>query len=97
MGNKVYVIRRKQTARCWNDQQAEHKNFVKSCSCSEEDWECDFGYIREDNGLGKCVPLDHKYQIQTQKPEVCLDWYFVQNGYRKIPGNMCNGGFYILS
>lgn len=61
MGRKVFVIRRKQTARCWNDQLAEHKNFVKSCICTEEDWECEFGHFRDNNQGGKCVPVDQKY------------------------------------
>jgi len=44
MGRKTYLIRRKRDSRCWDDQDIEKEHFVKMCPCTNEDWECDYGF-----------------------------------------------------
>lgn len=61
------------------------------------DYECDVGYVLKG---GKCIlpssgnkMVDEK-ELKQQKDEDCdLDgFYYVTQGYRKIPGNMCYKG-----
>jgi hypothetical protein len=61
------------------------------------DYECDVGYVLKG---GKCIlpssgnkMVDDK-ELKQQKDEDCdLDgFYYVTQGYRKIPGNMCYKG-----
>lgn len=58
--------------------------------CSEEDWECDFGYFRRDN-KGQCVTETGTPENYTP-PEVCDDYYYVTQGYRKVAGDDCKDG-----
>ena len=32
-----------------------NKEFIEKCKCTEEDWECDFGYYRKLEG-SECIP-----------------------------------------
>ena len=59
MGSKIMIKRRKMDARCWNDYQSDKERFTKSCNCTDEDWECDYGFHIDLNN--KCVPLEQKY------------------------------------
>jgi hypothetical protein len=51
------------------------------------DFECDSGYKRLDNGL--CEPLK---DMIVEPPEDCDRTYNISKGYRRIPGNTCDGG-----
>ena len=63
------------------------------------DYECDVGYLRSDSG--KCVK-DESFKEQRKSAQgldpdqqtMCdaYGYYFVTQGYRKIPGNRCSGG-----
>lgn len=56
------------------------------CACSQEDYICDVGYVRNDKG--QCI-LTNLAQVPSQ----CEDGYMeVTQGYRKLPGNVCSGG-----
>ncbi|XP_061187283.1 sortilin-like isoform X1 [Saccostrea echinata] len=62
------------------------------CVCTREDYECDYGYLR-DTGSDICK----KDQLFV-KPEIdiCLRGHeekIITEGYRKIPGDVCVGGF----
>jgi hypothetical protein len=63
------------------------------CNCTEEDWECDFGFHRENNLDGPCVPLSKKYEklLDRTPPADCRYNYEVTRGYRKLP-NFCYNG-----
>lgn len=67
------------------------------CLCTEADYECDMNYIM--NKAGKCEkmpdPLDRfSGKTLSEKEEDCAleGFYYVTQGYRKIPGDMCYGG-----
>jgi hypothetical protein len=38
------IYRRKMEARCWNDIEKDKDRWIKSCECTEDDWECDYGF-----------------------------------------------------
>lgn len=71
----------------------EPKLSTKSCSCTREDYECDFGYKRQDNGA--CVatsdPVDKPEMDQQCAVPGAISWHHV-TGYRKIAIDTCSGG-----
>ncbi len=78
MGHEATYIRRKREAQCFDDQQFTRLFSYSDCNCTEEDWECDVGYERTQEGL--CIPSDKN---MTQHNATV--------GYRKISGNTCLG------
>lgn len=93
-GKRVKYVRRKREADCFNGEDYEKKNIIDFCACSEEDWECDFGFYRKAE-TNECIPIsaefEHKMNNFTE-PANCTDFYEVPSGYRKVPGDYCIGG-----
>ena len=53
----------------------EREKFIEYCKCTEEDWECDLGFHRNnDNGLCEINPF---YEVNYDPPEICDDFYNV--------------------
>jgi hypothetical protein len=97
LGQQVTYVRRKQDSECFNGEDFERQIMRVPCICTEADYECDMNYIR--NKAGKCEEIQdpvgyHKERKMTEKEEDCAleGFYYVSQGYRKIPGNMCYGG-----
>jgi len=105
MGHKAIYIRKKREAKCFNGNQFERKIIVENCDCTEDDYECDVGYARNDIGE-PCVAIDKKkddnnnknneitkLDIQVYTPPLdCKNFYSISKGYRKISGNTCING-----
>lgn len=87
MGHKQWYRRRKLDARCYVGNKFEDPvGHEDSCPCTEEDYECDFNFVRQDN---KCVPAGP----EIVPPGTCQnkgDTYMGSSGYRLIPGNTCD-------
>ncbi|KAL4495635.1 hypothetical protein ABPG72_014104 [Tetrahymena utriculariae] len=92
-GRKVKYVRRKPDAKCFNAITTDQKTVIEECPCTQEDWECDFGFYRKENEL-ECIPMnDHYSPDNLAKPPADCSWsYIVSKGYRKIPGVFCQGG-----
>eukprot|EP00297_Palpitomonas_bilix_P001596 CAMPEP_0113910008 /NCGR_PEP_ID=MMETSP0780_2-20120614/27236_1 /TAXON_ID=652834 /ORGANISM="Palpitomonas bilix" /LENGTH=930 /DNA_ID=CAMNT_0000906015 /DNA_START=87 /DNA_END=2879 /DNA_ORIENTATION=+ /assembly_acc=CAM_ASM_000599 len=100
LGRKMTYVRRKQTAKCFNGQKFERRKSVESCYCEYSDFECDYGYEPSSgtNGELLCTKIsgdkapaaDHIFA--GGNPEVCTSYYYVPNGFRKVPGDGCVGG-----
>lgn len=77
IGNKLY-----------NDFQ-----IVRNCSCSKQDFECDFNYYRDSEGICRLIPgfspPDHSLQCQDDPR---LIEYSIPTGYRKLQLSTCAGG-----
>ncbi|KAM3138353.1 hypothetical protein pb186bvf_009629 [Paramecium bursaria] len=86
-GQKMKYTRRKREAKCRNVVE-EKKTIIEKCPCTEEDWECDIGYHRKIGG-GPCTPMT------KGSPDNCTGHYLQTQGYRKIPGDECEGGVYL--
>ncbi|KAF8527216.1 Oligoxyloglucan reducing end-specific cellobiohydrolase [Gautieria morchelliformis] len=89
MGHKQWYNRKKPDANCYiGNKFTDPEEHEDNCPCDEDDYECDFNFIREGDD---CVP---------QGPEpiptgVCEDpspgkTYLGSSGYRLIPGNTCD-------
>lgn len=60
---------------------------VETCACTAEDYECDIGFTRDKSG--ECVPI---VPLAANPPPECASYYSVSSGYRKVAGDMCEGG-----
>ncbi|KAG2364310.1 vacuolar protein sorting/targeting protein 10 [Suillus spraguei] len=91
MGAKQWYTRRKANANCYvGEKFHDPEVHDDKCPCEEHDFECDYNYVRSD---GKCVPSGPERIPSTQ----CTlgtpgEKYMGSSGYRKIPGNKCEGG-----
>ena len=100
MGHKTIYVRRKRDSQCYNGLSFERKTIVEHCDCSENDYECDFGFTRSAPGE-PCISIHKKPEdkdkdtLDTQilaAPEICHGYYKISRGYRKVPGNTCING-----
>ncbi|KAI9439495.1 Oligoxyloglucan reducing end-specific cellobiohydrolase, partial [Lactarius psammicola] len=87
MGHKQWYRRRKLGADCYvGDKFSDPVEHEENCPCQDEDYECDYNYVRHDSS---CVPVGPepipagvcKSQDQT---------YDGSSGFRIIPGNTCD-------
>lgn len=66
---------------------------MKNCSCTRQDFECDYNYQRQPDNTCKLVkglsPADRKKE--ECKKEGAFE-YFEPTGYRRIPLSTCEGG-----
>ncbi|KAL9056411.1 MAG: hypothetical protein Q9206_002761 [Seirophora lacunosa] len=92
MGRKQFYDRRKADADCFIREKKfeEVEPNFDTCKCTEEDFECDYNFVRSKDGK-ECVrdgPLpDPKGACKNGAKK-----YKASSGYRKIPGNGCKGG-----
>ena len=92
LGRKISYIRRKRDSECYNGVRFESYMDVNNCECTEEDYECDFGFIRKD--LIANSPCIAAINVSYAPPAVCPSGttYNVTNGYRRVTGDTCEGG-----
>jgi len=92
LGRSTRYIRRKREQTCWNvvsDAMLRGDHVVlQNCSCSNEDYECDWCFMRAMDGTcefdPECLGWDPK-----EEPSPC-DYWMATKGYRKVPGDTCN-------
>ncbi|KAL9003755.1 MAG: hypothetical protein Q9188_003395 [Gyalolechia gomerana] len=93
MGRKQFYKRRKADADCFIREKdfEEIEPRLEPCECTEEDFECDYNFVLSKDGK-ECVPdgplPDPKGACKGDDAKK----YKASSGYRKIPGNMCEGG-----
>ncbi|XP_021561582.1 sortilin-related receptor-like, partial [Carlito syrichta] len=95
LGHKTVFKRRTPHATCFNGEDFDRPVVVSNCSCTREDYECDFGFkMSEDLSLEVCVP-DPEFSGKSYSPPVPCpvgSTYRRTRGYRKISGDTCSGG-----
>ncbi|XP_004389058.1 sortilin-related receptor isoform X1 [Trichechus manatus latirostris] len=95
LGHKTVFKRRIPHATCFNGEDFDRPVIVSNCSCTREDYECDFGFkMSEDLSLEVCVP-DPEFSGKSYFPPVPCpvgSTYRRTRGYRKISGDTCSGG-----
>ncbi|KAJ3107690.1 vacuolar protein sorting/targeting protein PEP1 [Phlyctochytrium bullatum] len=90
LGKKEKFLRRKEDAKCLIGKEFEYfKEEVKSCSCEQEDFECDINFWFDDE-TKECVLLG----VDPLQPANCKNGtkYEGSSGYRKISLSSCKGG-----
>uniref|UniRef100_A0A8U8CAY6 Sortilin-related receptor n=1 Tax=Geospiza parvula TaxID=87175 RepID=A0A8U8CAY6_GEOPR len=95
LGHKTVFKRRTPHATCFNGEDFDRPVMVSNCSCTREDFECDFGFkLSDDLSLEVCVP-DPEFTGKPYDPPVPCpvgSTYRKTRGYRKISGDTCTGG-----
>lgn len=89
MGHKQFYRRRKADADCFigNTDFKDPEPEQEPCKCSEEDFECDFNFVRSDDRKS-CLPTG-KLSVPEGKCKNPEDEYLGSSGFRLIPGNDC--------
>ncbi|KAL8873683.1 MAG: hypothetical protein Q9174_000888 [Haloplaca sp. 1 TL-2023] len=92
MGRKEYYTRRKADADCFIREKGfeEAEPDFETCKCTKEDFECDYNFKKSSDGK-ECVvdgPLPDPDGVCKGDTKT----YKASSGYRKIPGNGCDGG-----
>ncbi|KAG1738508.1 hypothetical protein EDB19DRAFT_894550 [Suillus lakei] len=91
MGTKKWYTRRKANADCYMGEEFhDPEGHDDKCPCKDHDYECDYNYVRSN---GECVPSGPE-RIPSTKCTLGTpnEKYMGSSGYRKIPGNKCEGG-----
>ncbi|XP_061637060.1 sortilin-related receptor isoform X1 [Phyllopteryx taeniolatus] len=95
LGREITFKRRTPHATCFNGEDFDRPVTMSNCSCSRQDYECDYGFkLSEDFSLQVCVP-DPEFSGDLHAPPVPCPvgtTYRRSNGYRKVPGDSCSGG-----
>ncbi|XP_057695606.1 sortilin-related receptor [Corythoichthys intestinalis] len=95
LGREITFKRRTPHARCFNGEDFDRPVTMTNCSCSRQDYECDYGFkLSEDLSLQVCVP-DPEFTGDVHAPPVPCPvgtTYRSSKGYRKVPGDTCSGG-----
>ncbi|AJQ15672.1 Pep1p [Saccharomyces cerevisiae YJM1399] len=72
---------------------SEFSRNIKNCSCTRQDFECDYNFYKANDGTCKLVKgLSPANAADVCKKEPDLIEYFESSGYRKIPLSTCEGG-----
>ena len=87
LGKKITYVRRKRDRQCYNGEETEMILYQENCPCTEMDFECDAGYKQTESG--QCEALK---DLTVEPPEDCSGYYTISKGYRRIPGDTCEGG-----
>lgn len=88
MGHRQWFKRKKADADCFvGDKFNDPVGKEEPCLCTDDDYECDFGYAAD--GSGKCVST-MKEPIPDGECTGSKKTYQGSSGYRKIPGNTCD-------
>ena len=90
LGRRYIYERRKEGLCCSYGLDFERKTNVSTCTCEMSDFECDYGFKREEIG-GFCSPTSF---ASLNPPVNCPEGkeYTQSKGYIKIKGDRCQGG-----
>ncbi|XP_061544055.1 sortilin-like isoform X2 [Phycodurus eques] len=92
LGYKETFLRLRKDSACWNGRKFSGRQRLSPCACTLDDYQCDFGYFRPENS-SECVEQE---EMKGHPLEFCLNGTTEElqtSGYRKIPGDLCSGGF----
>lgn len=93
-GHIARYHRKRTDADCYNGKMIDHLHSIaQNCSCTRQDFECDYNYEMQADGSCQLVPgLEPPNHTQYCKdnPKQVEFWY--PTGYRRIPLTTCLGG-----
>ncbi|KAK3539957.1 hypothetical protein QTP70_019599 [Hemibagrus guttatus] len=91
LGYKERFLRLKKDSVCRNGRDYIVTKQPTPCPCTLDDFLCDFGYYRKENS-SECL---EQAELKGHDLEYCIHGkkeHLQTNGYRKIPGDKCEGG-----
>ncbi|TIA56848.1 Oligoxyloglucan reducing end-specific cellobiohydrolase [Aureobasidium pullulans] len=93
-GHIAQYHRKKPEADCYNGPVIDRLHAIsQNCSCSRQDFECDYNYERQNDGSCALVPGTQPIDpLEYCAANPDLDEYYAPTGYRRIPLTTCSGG-----
>ncbi|KAL6720769.1 vacuolar protein sorting/targeting protein PEP1 [Lecanora helva] len=93
-GHVAQYHRKKLDSDCYNGLEIKHlHNIARNCSCTREDFECDYNYQIANDGSCQLVPgLSEPDHSQACRDNPSLKSYYKPTGYRRTPLDTCTGG-----
>uniref|UniRef100_A0A671LVP8 Sortilin-like n=1 Tax=Sinocyclocheilus anshuiensis TaxID=1608454 RepID=A0A671LVP8_9TELE len=91
LGYKERFLRVRKDSVCWIGRDYIVTKQPTPCRCTLDDFLCDFGYYRKENS-SECI---EQADLRGHDLEICIHGkkeLLQTNGYRKIPGDKCEGG-----
>ncbi|CAG8561357.1 5634_t:CDS:10, partial [Cetraspora pellucida] len=91
-GENIKYRRKISSHTCYIDDEIIHPIVTSNCSCTIQDYECDYNYIRNDKG--SCVLAPNVESLESSMEEQCANggtYWYKPSGYRKIPISKCSG------
>uniref|UniRef100_A0A672KDL4 Sortilin n=1 Tax=Sinocyclocheilus grahami TaxID=75366 RepID=A0A672KDL4_SINGR len=91
LGYKERFLRVRKDSVCWIGRDYIVTKQPTPCRCTLDDFLCDFGYYRKENS-SECI---EQADLKGHDLEICIHGkkeLLQTNGYRKIPGDKCEGG-----
>ncbi|KAH0618743.1 hypothetical protein JD844_018191, partial [Phrynosoma platyrhinos] len=91
LGYKEEYLRLRKSSVCQNGRDYQVTKQPSVCTCTLDDFLCDFGYFRQEN-QSECI---EQPELKGHDLEFCLygkKERLKTKGYRKIPGDKCVGG-----
>ena len=98
LGKQLVYTRRKPHAECFNGEDFKRPVERTICQCTPEDYECEVGFVRDiesaDTAMGDTGKACHPAAEGGIRFPPCTPGEILQlDGYRRIPGNACQGGW----
>ncbi|KAL9090767.1 MAG: hypothetical protein Q9159_001823 [Coniocarpon cinnabarinum] len=92
-GHRAAYHRKKKTSTdCYNGPHIERFHAtLENCSCTAMDFECDYNYERDRAGICKKRGEDRDPIEECRQNPGQMEYHPI-SGYRRIPGNTCQGG-----
>ncbi|KAK6071103.1 Vacuolar protein sorting/targeting protein 10 [Seiridium cupressi] len=91
-GHKAEYLRKKTDRTCFNGQTLQHLWGFDNCTCTRQDFECDYNYEMDNHGQCKLVPGYTPISLEQyckENPDAIE--YYEPSGYRRIPLTTCSG------
>jgi len=89
LGTHTAYTRKKREAKCNNPLEYEPSSKATPCQCKRDDFQCDYCFEAQPDGTCTLACSDYDPAIV---PDFCIDYYYVSQGYRLVPGDKCEGG-----
>lgn len=91
MGHTLVYRRRKAGSDCFvNHEFKDPVPIQKDCDCTDADYECDIGFMLDEDGETCVLDPDSPLDAPKGECEGDAEDFTGPSGYRKIPGNTCN-------
>lgn len=93
-GHVAQYHRKKLESDCYNGRAIQHLHSIaKNCTCTRQDFECDYNYERQTDGSCALVPgMQPLNPVEQCSADPGLVEYYEPTGYRRIPLTTCQGG-----
>lgn len=92
-GRQTLYHRRKRDANCVVGKLPKvEEKIVRNCACTEEDFECEFNHVKNDEG--KCVLIPGMTPLESDSS--CRgddEYWYERTAYRKVRYSSCEGGY----